>query len=42
MYIILSLMLVPCHSLQEEAPSIEPQSTQETTSNDQWQPYDSM
>ena len=35
-------MLVPCHSLQEEAPSIEPQSTQETTSNDQWEPYNSM
>ena len=34
-------MLVPCHSLQEEVPSIEPQSIQETT-DDQWQPYDSM
>ena len=34
-------MLVPCHSLQEGAPSIEPLPTQETT-DDQWQPYNSM
>ena len=32
-------MLAPGHSLQEEAPSIEPQPTQENTSNDQWEPY---
>ena len=35
-------MLVPCHSLQEEASSTEPQSTQENTTDDQWQPYNSM
>ena len=34
-------MLVPCHSLQE-GPSIEPHPTQENTSDDQWQPYNSM
>ena len=35
-------MLVPCHSLQEEVPSIEPLPTQENTTDDQWQPYNSM
>ena len=35
-------MLVPYHSLQEGAPSNEPHSTQENTSDDQWQPYNSM
>ena len=35
-------MLVPCHSLQEGASSIEPQSTQENTTDDQRQPYNSM
>ena len=35
-------MLVPYHSLQEEVPSKEPHSNQETTTDDQWQPYNSM
>ena len=35
-------MLVSCHSLQEEAPSIEPHPNQENTTDDQWQPYNSM
>ena len=35
-------MLVPCHSQQEGVPSIEPHPTQENTSDDQWQPYNSM
>ena len=35
-------MLVPCHSLQEGVPSIEPQPTQENISDNQWQPYNSM
>ena len=35
-------MLVPCHSLQEGVSSIKPYPTQENTSDDQWQPYNSM
>ena len=35
-------MLAPGHFLQKEAPSIEPQSTQENATDDQWEPYNSM
>ena len=34
-------MLVPRHSLQERAPSIDVLPNQETT-DDKWQPYNSM
>ena len=35
-------MLAPCHSLQEGLPSNEPHLSQENTTDDQWQPYNSM
>ena len=35
-------MLAPCHSLQEGASSNEPLPNQENTTDDQWQPYNSM